>query len=76
MIGTVTKFACCRVVLSNLLMMQAKFYEAVVRNIDTNKKTVTACFPDDVGVETACFQLDYDILVIGKFSHPMVSLLV
>jgi len=41
-----------------------------VQGIDTKKKTVTACFPDDnlasvKGMSAACFQLDYDILVLG-----------
>ena len=48
--------------------LQGKYYEAAVQSIDTNKKTLVACFPDDVGLDSACFQLEYDILVLGEFS--------
>jgi len=49
---------------------QANFYEAAVQGIDVKNKTVTACFPDDnlanvKGMSAACFQLEYDILVLG-----------
>lgn len=41
----------------------------MVKEIDTKKKTVSACFPaDDTGIDAACFQLNYDILVLGKWS--------
>lgn len=46
--------------------VQGKFYEAVVQSIDTKSKSLVACFPDDLGMDSACFQLDYDILVLGK----------
>ena len=57
--------------------MQGKFFEAFVTKIDTEKKTIVACFPDDLGIDTACFQLDYDILVmgesVGRYSSPRLS---
>ena len=38
-----------------------------MQDIDPVKKTLVACFPDDVGMDEACFQLEYDILVLGGF---------
>jgi len=53
-----------------MLGSKANFYEAAVQGIDVKNKTVTACFPDDnlanvKGMSAACFQLEYDILVLG-----------
>ena len=39
-----------------------------MQSIDTKSKTLVACFPDDVGLDSACFQLEYDILVLGEVS--------
>lgn len=45
--------------------LQGAYYEAVVQDIDPTAKTLVACFPDDVGMSEACFQLEYDILILG-----------
>lgn len=54
--------------------VQGKFYEAIVQSIDIKSKSLVACFPDDLGMETACFKLDYDILVLGMHIASRASL--
>lgn len=51
--------------------VQGSFYEAVVQSINTKEKTLVACFPDDLGMDSACFELDYDILVLGEDPSPL-----
>ena len=36
-----------------------------MQDIDPENKSLVACFPEDVGMDEACFQLEYDILILG-----------
>lgn len=47
---------------------QAKYYEALCKEIDPIKKELVACFPMDAGLDEACFKLKFDILVLGVSS--------
>ena len=44
---------------------QGDFYEALCKSIDPQEKTLVCCFPDDAGMDSACFQVAYDYLVIS-----------
>ena len=46
--------------------LQGKFFEAVCQSIDPEEKSIVACFPEDAGMERACFKVYYDYLVLGN----------
>ncbi len=48
---------CCRA--------QGKFFEATVKEILPDEKTIVACFPEDAGFAEACFKIPYDKLVVA-----------
>lgn len=45
---------------------QGQYYEAVVQDIDPAVKSLNCCFPEDAGIDEACFSVEYDILVLGE----------
>jgi NADH dehydrogenase FAD-containing subunit len=47
------------------LRCQGEFYEAMCTDIDPVKKQLVCCFPKDTGFPEACFQLNYDLLVVS-----------
>ncbi|KAG1650550.1 hypothetical protein FOA52_009119, partial [Chlamydomonas sp. UWO 241] len=49
----------------NLLVGKGEYYEAVCKDIDPVKKSLVCCFPKDAGFPEACFQLSYDVLIVG-----------
>ena len=48
-----------------LLPVQGKFFEATVKEILPQEKTIVACFPEDAGFAEACFKIPYDKLVVA-----------
>lgn len=48
-----------------LAALQGEFYEAVCKDIDPVKKQLVCCFPADSGLDEACFQVSYDVLLMG-----------
>uniref|UniRef100_A0A7S3QLS1 NADH:ubiquinone reductase (non-electrogenic) n=1 Tax=Dunaliella tertiolecta TaxID=3047 RepID=A0A7S3QLS1_DUNTE len=49
----------------NMIVGKGEFYEAVCKDIDPVKKQLVCCFPADSGLDEACFQVSYDVLVMG-----------
>lgn len=45
--------------------VQGKFFEAQVKEILPDEKTIVACFPEDAGFAEACFKIPYDKLVVA-----------
>jgi hypothetical protein len=44
---------------------QGQFYEALCKDIDPVAKELVCCFPDDAGMDSACFKLSYDVLLMS-----------
>ncbi|KAK9815675.1 hypothetical protein WJX72_007865 [[Myrmecia] bisecta] len=44
---------------------KGRYFEAVCESIDPNKRTLVACFPQDVGLAEACFKVPFDLLVLA-----------
>lgn len=44
---------------------QGEYYEAVCKDIDPIGKKLVCCFPKDTGFAEACFQISYDVLIVG-----------
>ena len=49
---------------------QGDFYEALCRDVDPVKKELVCCFPEDAGLDKACFKLSYDVLLVSV-SRPL-----
>jgi hypothetical protein len=49
----------------NLIVGKGKYYEAVAKHVDVERKQLVACFPADAGLDEACFQISYDVLVVA-----------
>jgi hypothetical protein len=47
------------------LPLQGEFYEALCKSIDPVAKELVCCFPDDAGMDSACFKLSYDVMVMA-----------
>lgn len=45
--------------------LQGEFYEALCKDVDPVAKELVCCFPEDAGLDTACFKLSYDVLVVA-----------
>lgn len=49
----------------NLVVGKGAYYEAMAKAIDTKRKQLVACFPADAGLDEACFQISYDVLIVA-----------
>lgn len=49
----------------NFLIGKGEFYEALCKDVDPVAKELVCCFPEDAGLDTACFKLSYDVLVVA-----------
>jgi NADH dehydrogenase FAD-containing subunit len=49
----------------NLVVGKGAYYEAMAKAIDTERKQLVACFPADAGLDEACFQISYDVLIVA-----------
>eukprot|EP00798_Chlamydomonas_sp_ICE-L_P004949 gene4949-34725_t len=49
----------------NLIGKKAKFFEALCKDINPEKKEMVCCYPADNGIATSCFKLEYDVLVMA-----------
>ncbi len=49
----------------NLIVGKGQYYEAVAKHVDVQRKQLVACFPADAGLDEACFQISYDVLVVA-----------
>ena len=47
------------------VLVQGKYYEAAVTDIDPNTRVVSAAFPQHAGLEEHTFQVPYDILILS-----------
>ncbi|GAB4815644.1 hypothetical protein N2152v2_002690 [Parachlorella kessleri] len=48
-----------------VLGSKGKFFEATVKEILPEERTIVACFPEDAGFAEACFKIPYDKLVVA-----------
>ncbi len=51
--------------------LQGEFYEALCKDVDPVAKELVCCFPEDAGLDTACFKLSYDVLVVAVGAGPV-----
>ncbi|GLC74175.1 tubulin alpha 1 [Pleodorina starrii] len=49
----------------NFIVGKGEFYEALCKGIDPVAKELVCCFPEDSGLDSACFKLSYDVLVMA-----------
>ncbi|KAG2486568.1 hypothetical protein HYH03_014738 [Edaphochlamys debaryana] len=49
----------------HFLVGKGEFYEALCKDIDPVKKELVCCFPEDAGLDAACFKMSYDVLVMS-----------
>ncbi|GIL56627.1 hypothetical protein Vafri_11967 [Volvox africanus] len=49
----------------NFIVGKGDFYEALCKDIDPVAKELVCCFPEDAGLDSACFKLSYDVLVMA-----------
>ncbi|KAG2428088.1 hypothetical protein HYH02_014479 [Chlamydomonas schloesseri] len=49
----------------NFIVGKGEFYEALCKDIDPVAKELVCCFPEDAGLDSACFKMGYDVLVMA-----------
>ncbi|KAG2424696.1 hypothetical protein HXX76_014272 [Chlamydomonas incerta] len=49
----------------NFIVGKGEFYEALCKDIDPVAKELVCCFPEDAGLDSACFKMSYDVLVMA-----------
>lgn len=47
------------------VLLQGDYYEAICKQVDSEKKEMVCCFPADAGLDEACFKISYDALIVS-----------
>ncbi|PNW69798.1 hypothetical protein CHLRE_19g750547v5 [Chlamydomonas reinhardtii] len=56
----------------NFIVGKGEFYEALCKDIDPVAKELVCCFPEDAGLDSACFKMSYDVLVMAMSYDVLV----